>query len=58
MSLLTLNEVAVELGVSRRKVNKIIERGHLAVVRLGHRTVRVRPADLAKALEKLTERAR
>jgi excisionase family DNA binding protein len=58
MNLLTLDQAATELGVGRTKLGQLINRRHLAVVRLGHRTVRVRPADLAKALEKLTERAR
>lgn len=56
MELLTLNEVAEQCRVCRRTVNKWVSQRILSVIRAGN-VVRVRPNDLAKALEKLTEKA-
>lgn len=45
--LLTLAEVRAHLKVGRWVVDGAIASGTLKVVRLGERTIRVRPADLA-----------
>lgn len=57
-TLLTLDQTAKQLGISRRKVNQMISRRQLAIVDLGYRTKRVRPVDVEKCLEKLTLKTR
>ena len=44
--LLTAAEVAEILGKHPRTVLVLVDRGELAAVRLGHRTVRFHPADV------------
>ena len=55
--LLTIDQAAESLGVSDRSVRRYVARRKLAVIRLGHRTVRIRPADLEKFKEKLTDKS-
>ena len=45
--LLNAEQVAEVLGVSVRTVHRLVEDGRLEPVRLGHRTVRYRPANVA-----------
>ena len=45
MLLLTVDQVAESTQLSRRYVEKLIERGEIPVVRIGE-TVRITPADL------------
>jgi len=49
--LLTVDEVGLRLGVSRRSLWKWIRAGRIPVVRLGERTVRIREADLVGFVE-------
>jgi excisionase family DNA binding protein len=48
--LLTINQAAAHLGVSRTQLYRFIRRGDLPVVRVGER-LRVRPEDIAEYLE-------
>jgi excisionase family DNA binding protein len=48
--LLTINAAAAFLGVSRRQIYTLLERGELPHVRVGERT-RFLPADLRDYLE-------
>jgi excisionase family DNA binding protein len=52
VGLFTLGDVAHRLGVSETTVRRMVDRGDLAVVRLG-RAVRVRPADLQVFVDRL-----
>jgi excisionase family DNA binding protein len=49
-AMLTTGQVARRLGVSAERVLEYIADGQLRAYRLGHRTVRVDPADLARFL--------
>lgn len=49
--LLTTQEVAAALRLTKRQVQLLIQRGELPAVDLGHRTKRVRPSALAQYLE-------
>lgn len=44
--LLTLQQVGEVLQVSRRTVERMIERGELTAIRIGPRLIRIRRADL------------
>lgn len=48
----TLPQVAASLNCCRRFLELQIKAGHLKVVRLSSRCVRIRPADLADYLER------
>jgi excisionase family DNA binding protein len=52
--LLTIDGTAAFLGISRRQVYKLLERGELPHVRVGRRT-RFIPADLRVYLERQRE---
>ena len=54
---LTIDELAAELGVSDRSVRRYIARRKLAVIRLGHRTVRIRRSEAERFKEKLTQKS-
>jgi len=51
MTLLTTNEAASALGVSRRGVQKMIERGKLRATRVGRDYV-LTPADVERAKDR------
>lgn len=53
--LLTYQDLAQQLGVSARQAKRIARKIDLKVLDLGARTVRIRPADLARALERLAD---
>ena len=55
--LLTIDQAASSLGVSDRTIRRYIARRKLAVIRLGYRTARIRPVDLEKLKDKLTEKS-
>ena len=52
--LLTINATAAFLGISRRQVYTLLERGELPHIRVGERT-RFMPADLRDYLERHRE---
>jgi excisionase family DNA binding protein len=54
---ITIETLAAELGVSDRSVRRYIARRKLAVIRLGHRTVRIRRSEAERFKEKLTQRS-
>ena len=54
---LTIEQFAAELGVSARSVRRYIARRKLAVLRLGHRTVRIRRTEAERFKEKLTQKS-
>ncbi len=56
--LLTFADVERQLGVSRRTVNRLISRRVLKCVTMGHRTKRFAPADVERAIAKMTEGGR
>jgi excisionase family DNA binding protein len=49
--LLRVDEVAEQLQISIRSVERLADRGHLPRVRLGYRSVRFRPADVEALIE-------
>jgi excisionase family DNA binding protein len=53
-ALLSKTAVASWLGVSTRKIEYMMERQGLPFLKLGHRTVRFRRADVSKWLKKST----
>lgn len=55
--LMTYQQVAEYFGITVRAVRRLVARKELAVVRMGHRTVRIRPSDAEKALGRMTEAA-
>ncbi len=50
--LITLEQAAVELGVSYNTVRNYIEEGLLKTVKVGSRTIRIKPEDLRIFLDK------
>lgn len=48
--LLTLKQIAAELQVTRRTVNRYIESGQLPVIRISTQNVRVERSDFEKFL--------
>lgn len=50
--LLTYEEAAKELTISVRVLRRFVSAGIVKVVRLGHRTVRFRPVDLERLIER------
>lgn len=57
-TLLTFADVARQLGVSRRTVNRLVAQRRLRVVTIGHRTKRFRPSDVERTKAKLAGEAR
>jgi excisionase family DNA binding protein len=53
-ALLTFEDVARLLGVSRRTVNRLVARRQLRMVTLGHCTKRFRPTDVERMKSKLS----
>lgn len=53
-SLLKLADVAKWLGVSKQYVAALVRSGDIPVIQLGPKTMRFRPEDLEKWLEKLS----
>jgi len=51
VSLLTLEDVAKRCGLSRRTIEREIDRGHLHALRVGERGVRVREVEYDRWLE-------
>lgn len=51
-NLLTVQQVADRCYVSVETVRRWIKNDGLAAMKLGHRTVRIRPADLAEFLSR------
>ncbi len=49
-SLLDYAAIARRLNVSARQARRLVARGHLRCVDLGHRTKRFRPADLDRLI--------
>ena len=47
---LSLDQTAHELGCSRDTVRRMIERGELKAYRVGKRLIRIRRADLERAI--------
>lgn len=56
MKLLTVAQAAEELGVKRTKFFELVRREGLPIVRLGSRSVRVRPKDLQQWIEQRVEK--
>lgn len=54
-SLLTLEQTAVQLQVSRRSVERYIKAGHLPGIRLGARTLRVSQSDLDDFINRMRQ---
>jgi len=54
-NLLTIKQMAVQLGLSWRGLNELTKRRQVPVIKLG-RSVRYSPSAVEKALEKLTIR--
>lgn len=52
IKLLKAAEVAEILGVSRTQAYRLMQMGEIPSVRFGQRTVRVRPEDLKRYIEK------
>lgn len=50
--LITINEAAAQAGVSRRTMERWIASGSVRYVRLGPRSLRLYPADVAKMKRK------
>lgn len=48
--LLTLQDVAIEVGVSERTLRRYVSDGRLQVIRINRRTVRVDPAEVDRFL--------
>lgn len=47
--LLTYQEVAADFGCSVRSARRLVAQKILRAVKIGHRTVRFRPVDIARA---------
>lgn len=56
-ALLTIEEAAAEIRVSERSIRRYLARRKLAALRLGHRTVRIRRADLDRFTERQTDKS-
>jgi len=54
-NLLTIKQMAVQLGLSWRGLNELTKRRQIPVIKLG-RSVRYSPSAVEKAIEKLTIR--
>lgn len=52
LKLLTAGDVAEILGKHPRTILILAERGELAAIRLGHRTVRFRPGDVEDYIDR------
>ena len=52
-NLLTIKQMAVQLGLSWRGLNELTKRRQIPVIKLG-RSVRYSPSAVEKAIEKLT----
>jgi excisionase family DNA binding protein len=48
--LLTIDDAAEQLGLSKRSLRRLISSGELPAYRVGAQSVRIKPADLEKAL--------
>lgn len=55
--LLTYQDVANRWSVSVRTVRRLVARKKLSAVRIGHSTVKFRPADVERAEQKLSTKA-
>ncbi|HEX2173430.1 MAG TPA: helix-turn-helix domain-containing protein, partial [Dehalococcoidia bacterium] len=55
---LNISQAAALLGVSRVSIWRWIRAGHLPAARLGHRTTRIKRADLELVIERLQSGAR
>ena len=49
--MLTIDDAAEELGVSKRTLRRLISSGSLPAYRVGSQAIRIKPADLEKALK-------
>ena len=56
--LLTYSDVGKLLGVSRRTVNRLVSRKVLKCIVIGPATKRFAPADVERAIAKMTEGGR
>ena len=54
---LTIQEAAEDLGISARSYRRYIAQRKVAVIRLGHRTVRIARAEHDRFKQKRTERS-
>ena len=54
--LLTYDEVAERLGITRRHVSTLVAEGRLPAVRIGRRCVRFDPGDVATYIENAKRR--
>lgn len=52
IALLTYEEAAKALGVSVRELRRLVSAGLVRAVRLGYRTVRFRPVELEKFVQR------
>lgn len=53
-TMLTLDQVADQFGVSRRTVERWVARKKIAVVRMSRKCVRVRPVEVDRVIERKT----
>jgi excisionase family DNA binding protein len=52
--MLSIDDVCEQLGLSKSSVRRLISEGHLRAYRVGQGAIRIKPADVEKALRPLT----
>lgn len=50
----TIGQAADLLGISLNTMRALIDQGEMPIVRVGHRSVRIRPVDLSAFVERRT----